>query len=171
MNLKTEPDFFPQSSGFPHFEKHSLSLAFSLAKPLLNAVFFSFQSYMEDHLKNKNRLEKEWEALCAYQAEPNESSVAQQEENVPKNRSRAVVPCMYTSLCILAFWLFIHSPVLFAQWCESCRRQVNNVEWFLCILESCGYDFGLGACPVVLSDPVYLFVSHMYFTKMHTCAT
>ncbi|CAB1317571.1 unnamed protein product [Coregonus sp. 'balchen'] len=31
-------------------------------------------SYMEDHLKNKNRLEKEWEALCAYQAEPNAST-------------------------------------------------------------------------------------------------
>ena len=51
---------------------------------------------MEDHLKNKNRLEKEWEALCAYQAEPNATTVAQQEENIQKNRSRAVVPCMYT---------------------------------------------------------------------------
>lgn len=57
---------------------------------------------MEDHLKNKNRLEKEWEALCAYQAEPNESSIAQQEENVQKNHSRAVVPCRYTSLWIMA---------------------------------------------------------------------
>ncbi|XP_061852644.1 receptor-type tyrosine-protein phosphatase N2 [Colius striatus] len=49
-------------------------------------------SYMEDHLKNKNRLEKEWEALCAYQAEPNATTVAQHEENIQKNRSRAVVP-------------------------------------------------------------------------------
>ncbi|XP_044534891.1 receptor-type tyrosine-protein phosphatase N2 [Gracilinanus agilis] len=48
-------------------------------------------SYMEDHLKNKNRLEKEWEALCAYQAEPNTSLVAQKEENVQKNRSPAVL--------------------------------------------------------------------------------
>ncbi|XP_027696910.1 receptor-type tyrosine-protein phosphatase N2 [Vombatus ursinus] len=48
-------------------------------------------SYMEDHLKNKNRLEKEWEALCAYQAEPNTSLVAQKEENVQKNRSLAVL--------------------------------------------------------------------------------
>ncbi|XP_058516636.1 receptor-type tyrosine-protein phosphatase N2 [Ochotona princeps] len=48
-------------------------------------------AYMEDHLKNKNRLEKEWEALCAYQAEPNSSLVAQREENVPKNRSPAVL--------------------------------------------------------------------------------
>ncbi|XP_043821765.1 receptor-type tyrosine-protein phosphatase N2 [Dromiciops gliroides] len=48
-------------------------------------------SYMEDHLKNKNRLEKEWEALCAYQAEPNTSLVAQKEENVQKNRSPTVL--------------------------------------------------------------------------------
>ncbi|XP_053783282.1 receptor-type tyrosine-protein phosphatase N2 isoform X1 [Desmodus rotundus] len=48
-------------------------------------------SYMEDHLKNKNRLQKEWEALCAYQAEPSSSLVAQREENVPKNRCPAVL--------------------------------------------------------------------------------
>uniref|UniRef100_A0A7M4EDC0 Protein tyrosine phosphatase receptor type N2 n=1 Tax=Crocodylus porosus TaxID=8502 RepID=A0A7M4EDC0_CROPO len=49
-------------------------------------------SYMEDHLKNKNRLEKEWEALCAYQAEPNVATIAQKEENIQKNRSETVVP-------------------------------------------------------------------------------
>ncbi|XP_055277631.1 receptor-type tyrosine-protein phosphatase N2 isoform X2 [Moschus berezovskii] len=48
-------------------------------------------AYMEDHLKNKNRLEKEWEALCAYQAEPDSSLVAQREENLPKNRCAAVL--------------------------------------------------------------------------------
>uniref|UniRef100_A0A3P9IK50 Protein tyrosine phosphatase receptor type N2 n=1 Tax=Oryzias latipes TaxID=8090 RepID=A0A3P9IK50_ORYLA len=35
-------------------------------------------SYMEDHLKNKDRLEKEWEALCAYQAEPKQTCMAGQ---------------------------------------------------------------------------------------------
>lgn len=59
---------------------------------------FLFQAYMEDHLKNKNRLEKEWEALCVYQAEPNSSLVAQREENVPKNRSPAVLTCRYRAL-------------------------------------------------------------------------
>lgn len=58
---------------------------------------------MEDHLKNKNRLEKEWEALCAYQAEPNATTVAEQEENIQKNRSQAVVPCMYTLIQMIAF--------------------------------------------------------------------
>ncbi|XP_042673403.1 receptor-type tyrosine-protein phosphatase N2 [Centrocercus urophasianus] len=59
-------------------------------------------SYMEDHLKNKNRLEKEWEALCAYQAEPNATTVAQKEENTQKNRSRAVVPYDHSRICLKA---------------------------------------------------------------------
>uniref|UniRef100_A0AAQ6ISR3 Protein tyrosine phosphatase receptor type N2 n=1 Tax=Anabas testudineus TaxID=64144 RepID=A0AAQ6ISR3_ANATE len=48
-------------------------------------------SYMEDHLKNKDRLEKEWEALCAYQAEPNACTVGLKDSNAKKNRSTAVV--------------------------------------------------------------------------------
>eukprot|EP00070_Physeter_catodon_P022297 XP_023984228.1 receptor-type tyrosine-protein phosphatase N2 [Physeter catodon] len=48
-------------------------------------------AYMEDHLKNKNRLQKEWEALCAYQAEPSSALAAQRQENVPKNRCPAVL--------------------------------------------------------------------------------
>ncbi|XP_072307064.1 receptor-type tyrosine-protein phosphatase N2 [Eucyclogobius newberryi] len=48
-------------------------------------------SYMEDHLKNKNRLEREWEALCSYQAEPSTCSVGHGEGNGKKNRPDAVV--------------------------------------------------------------------------------
>ncbi|XP_062259698.1 receptor-type tyrosine-protein phosphatase N2-like [Platichthys flesus] len=48
-------------------------------------------SYMEDHLKNKDRLEKEWEALCAYQAEPNACTAGLKDGNAKKNRSAAVV--------------------------------------------------------------------------------
>uniref|UniRef100_A0A3Q2PLR3 Protein tyrosine phosphatase receptor type N2 n=1 Tax=Fundulus heteroclitus TaxID=8078 RepID=A0A3Q2PLR3_FUNHE len=48
-------------------------------------------SYMEDHLKNKNRLEREWEALCSYQAEPSTCSVGQGEQNSKRNRPNAVV--------------------------------------------------------------------------------
>uniref|UniRef100_A0A3Q2U1D9 Protein tyrosine phosphatase receptor type N2 n=1 Tax=Fundulus heteroclitus TaxID=8078 RepID=A0A3Q2U1D9_FUNHE len=48
-------------------------------------------SYMEDHLKNKDRLEKEWEALCAYQAEPNATTAGLKNGNAKKNRSSAVV--------------------------------------------------------------------------------
>ncbi|XP_066543989.1 receptor-type tyrosine-protein phosphatase-like N isoform X2 [Amia ocellicauda] len=49
-------------------------------------------AYMEDHLKNKDRLLKEWEALCSYQAEPSACSVAQSETNVKKNRNPDFVP-------------------------------------------------------------------------------
>ncbi|XP_062840672.1 receptor-type tyrosine-protein phosphatase N2 isoform X4 [Anolis carolinensis] len=59
-------------------------------------------SYMEDHLKNKNRLEKEWEALCAYQAEPNATTVAHKEENVQKNRSQIVVAYDHCRICLKA---------------------------------------------------------------------
>ncbi|XP_077055371.1 receptor-type tyrosine-protein phosphatase-like N isoform X2 [Siphateles boraxobius] len=49
-------------------------------------------AYMEDHLKNKDRLLKEWEALCSYQAEPSTISVAQSESNIKKNRCSDAVP-------------------------------------------------------------------------------
>lgn len=48
---------------------------------------------MEDHLRNRDRLAKEWQALCAYQAEPSVCSIAQSEANVKKNRNPDYVPC------------------------------------------------------------------------------
>lgn len=49
-------------------------------------------SYMEDHLRNKDRLEQEWVALCAYEAEPCATTVALKPENVKKNRYPEVLP-------------------------------------------------------------------------------
>uniref|UniRef100_A0A8C0VTP8 Protein tyrosine phosphatase receptor type N n=1 Tax=Cyanistes caeruleus TaxID=156563 RepID=A0A8C0VTP8_CYACU len=49
-------------------------------------------AYMEDHLRNRDRLAKEWQALCAYQAEPSICSVAQSEANLKKNRNPDYVP-------------------------------------------------------------------------------
>ncbi|XP_041834315.1 receptor-type tyrosine-protein phosphatase-like N isoform X2 [Melanotaenia boesemani] len=49
-------------------------------------------AYMEDHLRNKDRLMKEWEALCSYQAEPSAVSVAQSDAHVKKNRCPDSVP-------------------------------------------------------------------------------
>ncbi len=48
---------------------------------------------MEDHLRNKDRLQKEWEALCSYQAESSSVSIAQSESNMEKNRYPDFVPC------------------------------------------------------------------------------
>ncbi|KAG7269247.1 hypothetical protein CRUP_024170 [Coryphaenoides rupestris] len=48
-------------------------------------------AYMEDHLKNKDRLEREWEALCSYQAEPSAAAAGLSHANAKKNRSCAAV--------------------------------------------------------------------------------
>lgn len=47
---------------------------------------------MEDHLHNKDRLEQEWQALCAYEAEPNASTAALKSDNTGKNRYADVLP-------------------------------------------------------------------------------
>ncbi|XP_012920961.1 receptor-type tyrosine-protein phosphatase-like N isoform X3 [Heterocephalus glaber] len=49
-------------------------------------------AYMEDHLRNRDRLAKEWQALCAYQAEPNTCAIAQGEGNIKKNRHPDFLP-------------------------------------------------------------------------------
>ncbi|XP_029394792.1 receptor-type tyrosine-protein phosphatase-like N isoform X3 [Mus pahari] len=49
-------------------------------------------AYMEDHLRNRDRLAKEWQALCAYQAEPNTCAAAQDEGNIKKNRHSDFLP-------------------------------------------------------------------------------
>ncbi|CAG0923098.1 unnamed protein product, partial [Notodromas monacha] len=49
-------------------------------------------SYMEDHLKNKDKLEQEWLALCAYEADPSFTTVADKTENKKKNRDKVAVP-------------------------------------------------------------------------------
>ncbi|XP_059784732.1 receptor-type tyrosine-protein phosphatase-like N isoform X4 [Balaenoptera ricei] len=49
-------------------------------------------AYMEDHLRNRDRLAKEWQALCAYQAEPNTCATAQGEGNIKKNRNPDFLP-------------------------------------------------------------------------------
>ncbi len=43
-------------------------------------------AYMEDHLRNKQRLEQEWVALCAYEAEPSATDAAFRADNKKKNR-------------------------------------------------------------------------------------
>lgn len=47
---------------------------------------------MEDHLKNKDRLDREWEGLCAYEAEPCSHTTATLSLNMAKNRYQDVLP-------------------------------------------------------------------------------
>ncbi|XP_037136004.1 receptor-type tyrosine-protein phosphatase N2 isoform X2 [Syngnathus acus] len=62
----------------------------------------TYQSYMEDHLKNKDRLEREWEALCSYQAEPGTCGVARSERSTGKNRSDAVLAYDHSRITLKA---------------------------------------------------------------------
>jgi len=59
-------------------------------------------SYMEDHLQNKDRLEQEWIALCAYEAEPCATTLALQSENAPKNRYPDCVPYDHNRVVLTA---------------------------------------------------------------------
>lgn len=47
---------------------------------------------MEDHLRNKGRLQREWEVLCRYEAEPSAKDAALQEECTSLNRPDAPLP-------------------------------------------------------------------------------
>lgn len=47
---------------------------------------------MEDHLKKKDRLDQEWEALCAYEADPCSTNAADQKQNANKNRYPDILP-------------------------------------------------------------------------------
>ncbi|CAK1545261.1 unnamed protein product [Leptosia nina] len=49
-------------------------------------------AYMEDHLRNKDRLEQEWKALVAYEAEPNTTTAAVKPDNTGKNRYMHCLP-------------------------------------------------------------------------------
>ncbi|CAK9809523.1 Receptor-type tyrosine-protein phosphatase N2 [Anthophora plagiata] len=49
-------------------------------------------SYMEDHLKNKDRLDQEWAALCAYEVDPSSTETAESEANAKCNRPGAALP-------------------------------------------------------------------------------
>lgn len=83
------------------------------------------QAYMEDHLKNKDRLLKEWEALCSYQAEPSSVSVAQSESNLEKNRYPDFVPCK-TTFCCYSFSLYHH-------FLEKCFIIMLRLTLYVCV--------------------------------------
>lgn len=50
------------------------------------------QSYMEDHLKNKDRLNREWEGLLSYEADPSSTAAALLPKNRGKNRYIDILP-------------------------------------------------------------------------------
>lgn len=88
---------------------------------------------------------------------------------------RRTAPGLWYHVCALPFAsrnfkFLIHFPVSFAQWCESCRRQVNNVGGFLCVLEGCGYSYGCSWVRVLLSYQT-LFISLWVTYMLQKCTT
>ncbi|KAG4070861.1 hypothetical protein HA402_011087 [Bradysia odoriphaga] len=57
-------------------------------------------SYMESHLKNKGRLQREWEALQRYEAEPSSRDTAIQPQCEPLNRPTAPLPYDHSRVVI-----------------------------------------------------------------------
>lgn len=47
---------------------------------------------MEDHLRNKGRLQREWDVLCRYEAEPSARDAALQSQCAQLNRPDAPLP-------------------------------------------------------------------------------
>ena len=47
---------------------------------------------MEEHLKNHEKLDEEWAALCAYEPEPCSTAIAEAEGNSECNRPGAALP-------------------------------------------------------------------------------
>lgn len=91
MSEILDPVFILSYSGTTFF------LSFCLLMVLICITSQAFplvlQSYMEDHLKNKDRLDREWEALCAYEADPASTKIASDASNSRKNRYTDTLPC------------------------------------------------------------------------------
>ncbi|XP_043272506.1 receptor-type tyrosine-protein phosphatase N2 isoform X2 [Venturia canescens] len=49
-------------------------------------------TYMEDRLKNKDRLDQEWAGICAYEADPSSVATAMEKSNADRNRPGSSLP-------------------------------------------------------------------------------
>lgn len=72
-------------------------------------------SYMEDHLKNKDRLDREWEGLCTYEADPSNTDIANDAANIRKNRYSDTVP-------------YDHSRVILSTNCNASSSDYINAS-------------------------------------------
>nr|CAD7262760.1 unnamed protein product [Timema shepardi] len=79
---------------------HMVLLLSCVCGTLTSVLFVRQQSYMEDHLKNKDRLEQEWVGLCAYEAEPCAITLALKPENANKNRYSDILPYDHARLVL-----------------------------------------------------------------------
>ena len=92
-------------STFPHIAMYVMDLSTTACQRYTYICSIQFvtwllvfiQSYMEDHLKNTERLEQEWTALCNYT--PDQCDVEAGKLNPTRNRYPSILPCkIYTSI-------------------------------------------------------------------------
>jgi receptor-type tyrosine-protein phosphatase N len=62
----------------------------------------SIMSYMKDHIKNKELMQREWDALCLYTPEKCSVVAALQPSNLTKNKYRDAVPYEHSRIHLIA---------------------------------------------------------------------
>ena len=86
-------------------------------------------AYMEDHLKNKQRLEQEWVGLCGYEAEPSSTTVAFKAENKKKNRYPDKLPYDHNryvlSKNVKSIPILSHKPISIDCHFKSAANQIS----------------------------------------------
>ncbi|XP_061383211.1 receptor-type tyrosine-protein phosphatase N2 isoform X2 [Danaus plexippus] len=88
-------------------------------------------AYMEDHLRNKDRLEQEWQALCAYEAEPCATAAALKPENNGKNRCADVLPYDHSRVILNTLSNHLGSDYINASTIVSCHilSQISDANY------------------------------------------
>ena len=66
-------------------------------------------AYIEEHLNDKNRLTKEWQDLCDYEADSIKTEAASLPQNLTKNRYSNILACKfnYLSQIVLKYISFL----------------------------------------------------------------
>jgi len=143
-------------------------------------------SYMEDHLKNKQRLEQEWVGLCAYEAEPNSTSIAFKVENKKKNRYPDKLPYDHNRVLLNALvngsnsdyinastvmdhdprnpaYIITQGPLAHtvADFWQMVWEQGSVVIVMLCRLNENGYQLAQRYWPEEGSDQYHIFEVHL----------
>ncbi|XP_017796150.1 PREDICTED: receptor-type tyrosine-protein phosphatase N2 isoform X1 [Habropoda laboriosa] len=83
-------------------------------------------SYMEDHLKNKDRLDQEWAALCAYEVDPCSTETAESEANAACNRPGAALPYDHSRVILNDLANANHSDYINASTIKSTDHDPRN---------------------------------------------
>lgn len=88
------------------------------------------QSYMEDHLNNKDKLDQEWAAICAYEADPSSIKVATDKSNVLRNRPGSALPYDHSRIILNDLSNIINSDYINASTIVSFSNSIIIQSFF-----------------------------------------